>query len=159
MWNQVIRGTIFFQNANHDSKYFDEFSEWDKDNSPNTTANGRGGKDKLGFLRQVKKQNKQNKAHLNKKEKEKERKRERKKKERSRHQWSVGLSAWQLLDKLQKATESPTTNSPQVKNPKDSERSCSGHAVKSTKNLMILLPPDISCPTKALFMSSWIQLN
>lgn len=33
-----------------------------------------GGKDKLGFLRQVKKQNKQNKAHLNKKEKEKERK-------------------------------------------------------------------------------------
>lgn len=45
-----------------------------------------GGKDKLGFLRQVKKQNKQNKAHLNKKEKEKERKRERKKKERSRHQ-------------------------------------------------------------------------
>lgn len=117
-----------------------------------------GGKDKLGFLRQVKKQNKQNKTHLNKK-RETKRKKERKKKERSRHQWSVGLSAWQLLDKLQKATESPTTNSPQVKNPKGSERSCSGHALKSTKNLMILLPPDISCPTKALFMSSWIQLN
>lgn len=81
MWNQVIRGTIFFQNANHDSKYFDEFSEWDKDNSQTLQQMVGGGKDKLGFLRQVKKQNKQNKAHLNKKEKQKERKRERKKRD------------------------------------------------------------------------------
>lgn len=68
---------FFFQIANHNSKYFDELSEWDKDNSQ-TLQQMVGGKAKLGFLRQVKKLNKQNKAHLNKKEKQKERKRERK---------------------------------------------------------------------------------
>lgn len=61
MWNQVIRGTIFFQNANHDSKYFDEFSEWDKDNSQ-TLQQMVGGERQARFSKASKetKQTKQN---------------------------------------------------------------------------------------------------